>query len=165
MCCISLKNTVGLAKNRTQAFGYRVLHDYWYLWTNCAFVESLSCFKSPDINNVGFVIFLCVNFLSYVKISVCANGLAWFSLIFKFYRLFFCRTTFFMKENKYYTHVSFFLPFSYLMILGFFFTENSKEVTCFNNCCLEIKFLSCMQLLTKLHFVILKLLFLLLLFV
>ena len=30
-----------------------------------------------------------------------------------------------MKENKYYTHVNFFLPFSYLMILGFFFTENS----------------------------------------
>lgn len=39
------------------------------------------------------------------------------------------RTTFFMKENKYYTHVNFFLPFSYLMILGFFFTEKTKQTT------------------------------------
>ena len=38
------------------------------------------------------------------------------------------RTNFFMKENKYYTHVNFFLPFSYLMILGFFFTEKSDQV-------------------------------------
>ena len=40
----------------------------------------------------------------------------------------FCRTTFFMKENKYYTNVNFFLPFSYLMILGLFFTEKTKQV-------------------------------------
>ncbi|KAK2142469.1 hypothetical protein LSH36_951g03010 [Paralvinella palmiformis] len=39
------------------------------------------------------------------------------------------RTNFFMKENKYYTHVNFFLPFSYLMILGFFFTEKSDQNT------------------------------------
>jgi len=38
------------------------------------------------------------------------------------------RTTFFMKENKYYTNVNFFLPFSYLMILGLFFTEKTKQV-------------------------------------
>ena len=41
---------------------------------------------------------------------------------------YFCRTTFFMKENKYYTNVNFFLPFSYLMILGLFFTEKTKQV-------------------------------------
>jgi len=33
-----------------------------------------------------------------------------------------------MKENKYYTNVNFFLPFSYLMILGLFFTEKTKQV-------------------------------------
>ncbi|ESP04229.1 hypothetical protein LOTGIDRAFT_180023 [Lottia gigantea] len=37
------------------------------------------------------------------------------------------RTNFFMKENKYYTHVNFFLPFAYVMILGFFFTENTEQ--------------------------------------
>ncbi|XP_050419398.2 N-acetylneuraminate 9-O-acetyltransferase isoform X1 [Patella vulgata] len=37
------------------------------------------------------------------------------------------RTNFFMKENKYYTHVNFFLPFAYVMILGFFFTENTER--------------------------------------
>ncbi|XP_025108057.1 N-acetylneuraminate 9-O-acetyltransferase-like isoform X2 [Pomacea canaliculata] len=37
------------------------------------------------------------------------------------------RTNFFMKENKYYTHVNFFLPFAYVMILGFFFTENTEK--------------------------------------
>ncbi|XP_067685782.1 N-acetylneuraminate 9-O-acetyltransferase-like isoform X1 [Haliotis asinina] len=37
------------------------------------------------------------------------------------------RTNFFMKENKYYTHVNFFLPFAYVMILGFFFTEKTDK--------------------------------------
>ena len=37
------------------------------------------------------------------------------------------RTNFFMKENKYYTHVNFFLPFAYIMILGFFFTESTEQ--------------------------------------
>ncbi|XP_052234383.1 N-acetylneuraminate 9-O-acetyltransferase-like isoform X2 [Dreissena polymorpha] len=37
------------------------------------------------------------------------------------------RTDFFMKENKYYTHVNFFLPFAYIMILGFFFTESTEK--------------------------------------
>lgn len=39
------------------------------------------------------------------------------------------RTYFFMKENKYYTHTNFFLPFLYLMILGIFFMEHTKQ-TC-----------------------------------
>ena len=39
------------------------------------------------------------------------------------------RTTFFMKENKYYTPVNFFLPFAYIMILGFFFTESTDKVS------------------------------------
>ena len=39
------------------------------------------------------------------------------------------RTNFFMKENKYYTHVNFFLPFAYVMILGFFFTESTEQVS------------------------------------
>jgi len=33
-----------------------------------------------------------------------------------------------MKENKYYTNVNFFLPFIYLMILGLFFTDKTKQV-------------------------------------
>ncbi|KAH9498334.1 N-acetylneuraminate 9-O-acetyltransferase [Bulinus truncatus] len=38
------------------------------------------------------------------------------------------RTSFFMKENKYYTTLNFCLPFAYVMILGFFFTENTDKV-------------------------------------
>ena len=34
----------------------------------------------------------------------------------------------FIKKNKYYTHVNFFLPFAYIMILGFFFTESTEQV-------------------------------------
>ncbi|XP_076459407.1 N-acetylneuraminate (7)9-O-acetyltransferase-like isoform X2 [Babylonia areolata] len=37
------------------------------------------------------------------------------------------RTNFFMKENKYFTKVNFFLPFAYVMILGFFFTESTNK--------------------------------------
>ncbi|KAK3593520.1 hypothetical protein CHS0354_037045 [Potamilus streckersoni] len=39
------------------------------------------------------------------------------------------RSNFFMKENKYYTHVNFLLPFAYVMILGFFFTESTDQTT------------------------------------
>ncbi|XP_077544397.1 N-acetylneuraminate (7)9-O-acetyltransferase isoform X2 [Haemaphysalis longicornis] len=35
------------------------------------------------------------------------------------------RTTFFLKENKSYTHLSFFLPVGYLFALGLFFTEEA----------------------------------------
>ncbi|XP_012941606.2 N-acetylneuraminate 9-O-acetyltransferase [Aplysia californica] len=42
------------------------------------------------------------------------------------------RTSFFMKENKYYTHLNFFLPFAYVMILGFFFTENTDKMNVLN---------------------------------
>ncbi|XP_018325251.1 N-acetylneuraminate 9-O-acetyltransferase [Agrilus planipennis] len=36
------------------------------------------------------------------------------------------RTNFFMKENKYYSEFSFWLPVGYIFILGLFFTEDSK---------------------------------------
>ena len=39
------------------------------------------------------------------------------------------RTNFFMKENKSYSHVSFFLPVAYLVTVGVFFTETSKYVS------------------------------------
>ncbi|KAK7113317.1 N-acetylneuraminate (7)9-O-acetyltransferase-like isoform X2 [Littorina saxatilis] len=39
------------------------------------------------------------------------------------------RTNFFMKENKYFTQVNFFLPFAYVMILGFFFTESTTKTS------------------------------------
>ena len=42
--------------------------------------------------------------------------------------LLFFRTNFFMKENKYFTRINFFLPFAYVMILGLFFTESTSKV-------------------------------------
>lgn len=36
------------------------------------------------------------------------------------------RTNFFMKENKYYSEFSFWLPIAYVFVLGLFFTEDSK---------------------------------------
>lgn len=36
------------------------------------------------------------------------------------------RTNFFMKENKYYSEFSFWIPVSYVFVLGLFFTEESK---------------------------------------
>lgn len=36
------------------------------------------------------------------------------------------RTNFFMKENKYYSEFSFWLPVGYVCALGLFFTEDSK---------------------------------------
>ncbi|GFG40632.1 hypothetical protein Cfor_06669 [Coptotermes formosanus] len=36
------------------------------------------------------------------------------------------RTNFFMKENKYFSQVSFWLPFGYVFALGLFFTEDSR---------------------------------------
>ncbi|KFM77878.1 CAS1 domain-containing protein 1, partial [Stegodyphus mimosarum] len=36
------------------------------------------------------------------------------------------RTNFFMKENKYFTYTTFFLPLGYLFALGLFFTEESQ---------------------------------------
>lgn len=37
------------------------------------------------------------------------------------------RTTFFMKENKHYTHASFWLPVVYVFTLGLFFSEESRS--------------------------------------
>lgn len=37
------------------------------------------------------------------------------------------RTIFFMKENKYYTHLNFFLPIAYVFAIGLFFTEESSQ--------------------------------------
>lgn len=36
------------------------------------------------------------------------------------------RTNFFMKENKYYSEFSFWIPLGYVFVLGLFFTEDSK---------------------------------------
>lgn len=36
------------------------------------------------------------------------------------------RTNFFMKENKYYSEFSFWIPLAYVFVLGLFFTEDSK---------------------------------------
>lgn len=55
-------------------------------------------------------------------------SLAKFSLLMGYF--FLCdRTNFFMKENKYYTSTSFFLPLAYVFSLGLFFTEESRH-TC-----------------------------------
>lgn len=36
------------------------------------------------------------------------------------------RTNFFMKENKYYSEFSFWIPLGYVFVLGLFFTEDSR---------------------------------------
>lgn len=38
------------------------------------------------------------------------------------------RADVFMKEQKFYTHSTFFIPLIYILILGVFYSENSKEV-------------------------------------
>lgn len=43
-----------------------------------------------------------------------------------------CRTGFFMKENKYYSAVSFWLPLVYIFTLGLFFTEDSRYTKILN---------------------------------
>lgn len=46
------------------------------------------------------------------------------------------RANLFMKENKFYTHSSFFIPIIYILVLGIFYTENTKEVDLFAYCLL-----------------------------
>ena len=43
-----------------------------------------------------------------------------------FHEFIFSRTNFFMKENKYFSQVSFWLPVGYVFALGLFFTEDSR---------------------------------------
>lgn len=38
------------------------------------------------------------------------------------------RADVFMKEQKFYTHSTFFIPLIYIFVLGLFYSENSKEV-------------------------------------
>ncbi|XP_063159718.1 N-acetylneuraminate 9-O-acetyltransferase isoform X1 [Candoia aspera] len=42
------------------------------------------------------------------------------------------RANLFMKENKFYTHSSFFIPIIYILVLGVFYTENTKETKVLN---------------------------------
>ncbi|XP_074840823.1 N-acetylneuraminate (7)9-O-acetyltransferase isoform X1 [Carettochelys insculpta] len=42
------------------------------------------------------------------------------------------RGNLFMKENKFYTHSSFFIPIIYILVLGVFYTENTKETKMLN---------------------------------
>ncbi|XP_054130165.1 N-acetylneuraminate 9-O-acetyltransferase [Melozone crissalis] len=42
------------------------------------------------------------------------------------------RANLFMKENKFYTHSSFFIPIVYILVLGVFYTENTKETKVLN---------------------------------
>lgn len=39
------------------------------------------------------------------------------------------RTDFFMKENKYYSQLNFFVPLLYIFLVGVFFSEKSDQVT------------------------------------
>nr|XP_018910627.1 PREDICTED: CAS1 domain-containing protein 1 [Bemisia tabaci] len=58
-------------------------------------------------------------------IYVITTSLAKLGLIMAYFYL--CdRTNFFMKENKYYSPVSFWLPIAYVLALGLFFTEDSR---------------------------------------
>ncbi|XP_069504674.1 N-acetylneuraminate (7)9-O-acetyltransferase isoform X2 [Ambystoma mexicanum] len=42
------------------------------------------------------------------------------------------RANLFMKENKFYTHSSFFIPIIYILVLGVFYIENTKETKMLN---------------------------------
>lgn len=42
------------------------------------------------------------------------------------------RADVFMKEHKFYTHATFFIPLVYVLVLGLFFSENSKETKVLN---------------------------------
>ncbi|XP_038598338.1 N-acetylneuraminate 9-O-acetyltransferase [Tachyglossus aculeatus] len=42
------------------------------------------------------------------------------------------RADFFMKENKFYTHSAFFIPIIYILVLGVFYNENTKETKVLN---------------------------------
>ncbi|XP_057634038.1 N-acetylneuraminate 9-O-acetyltransferase isoform X1 [Chionomys nivalis] len=42
------------------------------------------------------------------------------------------RANLFMKENKFYTHSSFFIPIIYILVLGIFYNENTKETKVLN---------------------------------
>ncbi|KAH0950153.1 hypothetical protein HN011_002784 [Eciton burchellii] len=54
------------------------------------------------------------------------TSLALFSIILAYFYL--CdRTNFFMKENKYYSEFSFWLPLGYILALGLFFTEDRER--------------------------------------
>ncbi|KAK7590435.1 hypothetical protein V9T40_002048 [Parthenolecanium corni] len=67
----------------------------------------------------------------YSNIQSVIIALAKLSLIMSFFYL--CdRTNFFMKENKYYSSISFFLPLGYVFILGLFFTEDSRYTKVMN---------------------------------
>ncbi|CAH2282842.1 CAS1 domain-containing 1 isoform X1 [Pelobates cultripes] len=46
---------------------------------------------------------------------------------------YFCdRANLYMKENKFYTHSSFFIPIIYILVLGIFYNENTKETKLLN---------------------------------
>lgn len=46
---------------------------------------------------------------------------------------YFCdRANLYMKENKFYTHSSFFIPIIYILVLGLFYNENTKETKLLN---------------------------------
>uniref|UniRef100_A0A8C5M6S3 CAS1 domain containing 1 n=1 Tax=Leptobrachium leishanense TaxID=445787 RepID=A0A8C5M6S3_9ANUR len=46
---------------------------------------------------------------------------------------YFCdRADLYMKENKFYTHSSFFIPIIYILVLGIFYNENTKETKLLN---------------------------------
>ncbi|KAM4706035.1 N-acetylneuraminate (7)9-O-acetyltransferase isoform 2-T2 [Rhinophrynus dorsalis] len=64
--------------------------------------------------------------LEILLFSICKLGL----IMAYFY---FCdRANLFMKENKFYTHSSFFIPIIYILVLGVFYNENTKEAKLLN---------------------------------
>ncbi|KAM9307880.1 N-acetylneuraminate (7)9-O-acetyltransferase [Gastrophryne carolinensis] len=64
--------------------------------------------------------------LEVALFSVCKLG-----LIMTYFYL--CdRANLYMKENKFYTHSSFFIPIIYILVLGVFYNENTKETKLLN---------------------------------
>ncbi|XKL62963.1 hypothetical protein PGB90_005327 [Kerria lacca] len=69
--------------------------------------------------------------LRYSNFRIVISSMAKLTLIMTFFYV--CdRTNFFMKENKYYLNIGFWLPLGYIFTLGLFFTEDSRYTKIMN---------------------------------
>ncbi|KAH1010703.1 hypothetical protein HUJ05_004957 [Dendroctonus ponderosae] len=100
--CVLTANCMGLYRFIIKLRG-RPLHDYQLV---------------PDVESDAPLVSTQNYYLLFTSLTKMSIIMAYF---------FICdRTNFFMKENKYYSEFSFWLPIGYVMVLGLFFTEDSK---------------------------------------
>lgn len=102
--------------------------------TCCATIEPYTYIQLTAF----FILFVClvigtllqfrpiyINTVQFPNFQIIMTSMAKLAVIVAYFYL--CdRTNFFMKENKYYSAVSFWLPLGYIFTLGLFFTEESR---------------------------------------